>query len=155
MGRRRANGEGTIYRRKDGRWCAQVLSQGKRVTFYAKKQRECRDWIKSTLATIDRGGSYESMRMTVEEYLERWLITTKTSIRVKTYRQHAQVVNQHIIPALGLIKLRDLRPEQIQSLYSTKIDEGASPSKVRVIHSMFHCALNRAVKWGVLTFLKG
>jgi integrase len=150
MARRRANGEGTIYRRKDGRWCAQVSLQGKRVTFYAKTQRECRDWIKSTLATIDRGGSYESMRITVEEYLERWLTAAKTSIRIKTYRQYTQVVHQHIIPALGSIKLRDLRPEQIQSFYSVKIDEGASPSTVRVIHSVFHCALNKAVKWGLL-----
>jgi integrase len=150
MARRRANGEGTIYRRKGGRWCAQVSLQGKRVTFYAKTQRECRDWIKSTVATIDRGGSYESMRMTVEKYLGRWLMAAKTSIRVKTYRQYAQVVHQHIVPALGSIKLRDLRPEQIQSLYAGKLDEGASPSTVRVIHSVFHCALNRAVKWGLL-----
>jgi integrase len=113
MARRRANGEGTIYRRKDGRWCAQMSLQGKRVTFYAKTQRECRDWIKSTVSAIDRGGSYESMRMTVEEYLERWLIAAKTSIRVKTYRQYSQVVQQHIVPALGSVKLRDLRPEQI------------------------------------------
>ena len=150
MARRRANGEGTIYRRKDGRWCAQVSLQGKRVTFYAKTQRECRDWIKSTVAAIDRGGSYESMRMTVEEYLGRWLIAAKTSIRVKTYRQYAQVVQQHIVPTLGPIKLRDLRPEQIQSFYSTKLDKGTSPSTVRVIHSVFHCALNRAVKWGLM-----
>ena len=150
MGRRRSNGEGTIYRRKDGRWCAQVSLQGKRVTFYAKTQKECRDWIKSTVATIDRGGSYESMRMTVGEYLERWLMATKTTIQVKIYRQYAQVVEQHIVPALGSIKLRDLRPDQIQSFYSTKIDEGASPSTVRVIHSVFHCALNKAVKWGLL-----
>ena len=122
----------------------------KRVTSYAKTQRECRDWIKSTMAAIDRGGSYESMRMTVEEYLNRWLRATKTSIRVKTYRQYAQVVKQHIVPALGSTKLRDLRPEQIQSFYSTKLDEGTSPSKVRVIHSVFHCALNRAVRWGLL-----
>ena len=73
-----------------------------------------------------------------------------TSIRVKTYRQYAQVVIQHIVPALGLIKLRDLRPEQIQSFYSTKIDKGASPSTVRVIPSVFLCALNKAVKWGLL-----
>jgi integrase len=147
MARRRANGEGTIYRRKDGRWCAQVSLQGKRVTFYAKTQRECRDWIKSTLSAIDRGGSYESMRMTVEEYLGQWLVAIKTSIRVKTYRQYSQIVQQHIVPALGSKKLRDLRPEQIQSFYSTKLDEGASPSTVRVIHSVFHCALNKAVKW--------
>jgi len=46
---RRGNNEGCIYYRKDGRWCAQVSLDGRRVTKYGKTQKECRDWIGETI----------------------------------------------------------------------------------------------------------
>jgi hypothetical protein len=55
MARRRANHEGTLYRRKDGHWCAQVSLEGHRLTKYGKTQRECHDWIKEMLGKIDTG----------------------------------------------------------------------------------------------------
>ena len=45
MSKRRSRGEGSIYRRTDGLWCAQItLPNGKRKTKYAKTQKETRDW---------------------------------------------------------------------------------------------------------------
>ena len=41
MANKRANGEGSIYRRSDRLWCGQfVLPTGKRRTVYAKTRRE-------------------------------------------------------------------------------------------------------------------
>jgi len=40
MAKKRGNNEGTVYKRKDGRWCAQVSLSGKRITKYAKIQSE-------------------------------------------------------------------------------------------------------------------
>jgi integrase len=40
---KRANGEGTIYKRADGRWCASVsLELGRRKSFYGKTRQEVR-----------------------------------------------------------------------------------------------------------------
>jgi integrase len=46
-----------------------------------------------------------------------------------------------------LIKLKDLNPDHIQALYAIKLENGATPSRVRYIHAVLHCALNQAVKW--------
>jgi hypothetical protein len=35
VAKRRSNQEGTLYQRKDGRWCAQVSLNGRRPTHYA------------------------------------------------------------------------------------------------------------------------
>jgi hypothetical protein len=43
MAKKRGNNEGTVYKRSDGRWCAQVSLSGRRITKYAKTQRECHD----------------------------------------------------------------------------------------------------------------
>ena len=92
----------------------------------------------------------QSARMPLELYLGRWLETAKASVRPKTHYQYAQVVKQHIVPTLGRIKLQDLRPDHIQTLYTQKLATGASVRTVRLTHAVLHRALGRALKWGLL-----
>jgi len=151
MAKRRGNKEGTIYQRKDGRWCAQVSLDGRRLTKYAKTQRECREWLRDIQAQIEEGLTIDGARMPLGDYLEEWLETTRPSLRPKTWKQYAQIARQHIIPDLGNIRLRDLRPDHIQSLYAAKQKAGTSASTVRLIHAVLHRALAQALKWGLVT----
>ena len=67
MARKRAHNEGCIYFRKErNEWCAQIRLNGKRLTRYWKTQRECRDWVRSTLTQIDGGLTIDGLRMTLE-----------------------------------------------------------------------------------------
>ena len=59
MAKRRGNNEGSLYQRRDGLWCAQVSLNGRRLTKYGKRQKECHDWIKQTLGKIDGGLTFE------------------------------------------------------------------------------------------------
>ena len=150
MPRKRGQNEGSIFQRKDGLWVAQVTVQGKHVGKYCKTQREARDWLKETLSQIDSGMSLAAARTTLEEYLEEWLTTYKTSVRPKTIQQYSQIVHQHIIPSLGGIKLKDLRPDQIQVLYNAKLNAGVSTRTVIYIHAVLHRSLELALKWGLI-----
>jgi integrase len=58
---------------------------------------------------------------------------------------------RHIIPILGKYKLVNLRPEQIQFLYNTKLKSGTGVRTIEVIHTVIHRSLNHAVKLGVLS----
>jgi integrase len=151
VAKRRGNKEGTIYQRKDGRWCAQVSLDGRRLTHYAKTQRECREWLRDIQAQIDEGLTIQGARVTLGDYLEQWLEAAKPSLHPNTWKQYSQIVRQHIIPLLGSIKLKDLRPDQIQSLYAEKLEAGTGKSTVRLIHAVLHRALNQALKWGLIT----
>ena len=42
MAKKRGQGEGSIYRRKDGLWTAQVTVEGKHISKYFKTQQEAR-----------------------------------------------------------------------------------------------------------------
>jgi integrase len=150
VAKRRGNKEGTIYQR-NGRWCAQVSLNGRRLTHYAKTQRECREWIRDTLDQIDEGLTIDGARVTLEDFLQQWLETIKSSVRINTWNQYSQIVHQHIIPELGRIKLKDLRPDHIQSLYTAKEAAGTGMPTLRLIHAVFHRALNQALKWGLVT----
>ena len=149
MAKRRANKEGTIYKRKDGRWCAQITLNGKRPTKYFDTQRECQEWIRETLNQVDRGVAVTT-RQTLGEFLAAWLEAVKSSIRPKSYETYAWNIHHHISPSLGHIKLRELRPDHIQRFYTRKLDNGVGTPTVRMSHGVLRRALGHAVKWGLL-----
>ncbi len=150
MARRRGNNEGSLYHRKDGLWCAQVSLTGRRLTKYGKTQKECRDWIKETLAKIDNGLTYEGTQITLERFFEIWLNGKELSRRPGTVLQYRKTAEAHILPILGKMRLQDIHPAHLKQLYMLKKDEGRGARTVQVIHSILHCALKQAVREGIL-----
>ena len=59
-------------------------------------------------------------------------------------------MRQHIVPALGRLKLKNLSPAHVQGFYRSKLDAGLKPSTVRYIHAVLHRALKQAVRWGLV-----
>ena len=51
---RRTNGEGTIYKRTDGRWCARYTFNNKRRDITGKTQAEVKRKLKATLAELEK-----------------------------------------------------------------------------------------------------
>jgi len=151
MAKKRGQNEGTIYKRKNGNWAAQVSIQGRRLTKYTKTQSEARTCLRTTLNQVDNGITFLGAQMQLGKYLEQWLVTVKTSVRPKTYEQYRQIVTGYIVPILGHIKLKDVRPDHVQSLYNTKLKSGTSNRTVRMIHAVIHRALNQAFKMGIIT----
>lgn len=84
------------------------------------------------------------------EFLEQWLGTIRESVRPKTLHQYTQIVRGHIAPLLGEIKLKELRPDQIQNLYNLKMDKGISARTVLLIHAVLHRSLNHALRLGIV-----
>jgi integrase len=150
MSRKRGQGEGSIYKRKDGLWTAQVTVEGKHISKYFKTQQDARLWLLTTNSQIRDGLNLSGANISCDKYLNNWLITIKSTIRPKTHEQYTQIVQQHILPFLGEIKLKDLRPDNIQSLYNKKLKDGTSERTVILIHSVLHRALNLAVKGELL-----
>ena len=69
----------------------------------------------------------------------------------KNRRQYNSIVALHILPELGAVKLRDLRPDMIQKFYNAKLASGSSPRTVKMIHAVLHKSLNQALKLGMIT----
>jgi integrase len=59
-------------------------------------------------------------------------------------------VRRHIKPTLGHVRLAKLTPAQVQSLITSKLDEGLSPRTVQYIHATLRAALSTAVRWGLV-----
>lgn len=157
MASRRGNGEGTIYERPDGTWAAQ-LSLGydengkrKRRMVYGKTKKEVQDKLTKLQSAKLDGTLTEPTRVTVAEYLDRWLDdSVKLTTRGNTYGDYKSVVNCHVKPQIGGIGITKLTPIHVQGFYSELARKGMSARRRQIVHAVLHRALKQAVKWGLV-----
>ena len=155
MAKKRGNGEGSIYRRTDGRWVGQYLvhtAKGPKYRYlYGRTRAVVAEKLTKAMADRDSGLIFDAGKMTVGEYLDRWLSdSVKGTVRVSTYERHEEIVRLHIKPSLGRVGLKKLTPAHVRGLYSEKLDSGLAPATVRRIHSTLHKALSQAVSDGIV-----
>ena len=146
MAKKRGNNEGSIYKRANGTWSVQATLQGRRLSHTFKTQWECQEWLKKTRSQIDNGMTLASTKISLGEYLTSWLTSTKTSKAPNTWQHYKRLIRNYIIPNLGEIKVRDLRPENIQAFYNRLFDRQVGVYTIRKIHGTLHSALQQAVK---------
>jgi integrase len=147
--KQRGHGEGSVYRRKDGRWAASMtLEDHSRKYFYGETRKEVYEKLQKALHEQKQGTLLIGPQQTMKDYLEYWLEEVhKSKLRIGTYRTYRSVLNCHLLPGLGHIRLQKLISQHVQSLYSKKhTEEGLSPGRIRVIHIVLHKALNHAVR---------
>src|SRR5215218_2049318 len=149
---RRGNGEGTITRRKDGGWEARyyvhTMDGAKRKVLYGKTRAEARDKLAKALSDRIDGIVYDDENMTLGEYLDVWLEgSVYGSVRQSTYDRDTNLVNNHIKPVLGRLKLKKLNSTHVQSFYRDRLDEGLSASTVHKMHDILRRGLAQATQW--------
>jgi len=150
---KRANSEGSIYRRKsDGKWVASItLDDGKRKVFYGKTQKEVKDKLAKARSEQEQGTLITAPEQTVAQFLNDWLENTqKESVRARTYERYEEIIRLHIVPVLGRHHLQKLTAQHLQAFYTRKRKEGLSPTTITVFHSVLHKALDCAVKWSLV-----
>lgn len=124
----------------------------KRITAATKPEAERQAAL--LLASIANGGFAEAdaERLTVEQYLTRWLDTNAQTVRATTQRRYADLMRLHVIPYIGQLRLAKLAPLDVQRLYADRLTAGGlSSTTVIQLHNILHKALKQAVKWGLLT----
>ncbi len=90
---RRGNGEGSIIRRSDGRWCAALsLEGGRRKFIYGRTRHEVATRMAAALADREQGLLVTGRRQTLGQFLVRWLQdSVKPTVRPKTYTSYSQL----------------------------------------------------------------
>jgi integrase len=114
-------------------------------------KKDAERYLHAALRERDLGTLVEGTRLTVSEYLDQWLASaTQGRVRERTHRDYAAVLARYVRPALGARRLVQLRPLEIQGLYTHLQERGLSPRTVRYLHAVLSAALRQAVKWRLL-----
>ena len=172
MPKRRANGEGNIRKRKDGRWEGRYTvghdpETGKAIikNVLGKTQAEVKEKLKKAIEEnvgIDYG---RAKTYTVGSWLEVWMENyAKIKLRPSTYLTYHGYIENHIKPQLGKIPLNDLSTLHLQQFYKKLLAEGRvdrieakkkpkglAPKTVRNIHQMIGSAYNLAMEQKLVT----
>ena len=167
MPKRRANGEGNIRKRKDGRWEGRYTvghdpETGKAIikNVLGKTQAEVKEKLKKAIEEnvgIDYG---RAKTYTVGSWLEVWMENyAKVKLRPSTFKTSQGFLKNHIKPQIGSIPLADLTSLDLQRFYKHLLDggrvdrieakkkpKGLAPKTVRNIHQMIGSAYNLAME---------
>jgi integrase len=154
MANRRGSGEGSIYQRKDGRWCAQVSLGFKpggtphRKLLYGKTRSDVSESMKRVLREQQMGLTITSERQTLTMFLNDWLENTvKPKNKQLTYRSYEWIVRTHLIPGLGRTPLVKLTPQKLQAFLNERHASGLSAASVKHINATLRAALSQAQRW--------
>jgi len=150
---RRASGEGSIYRRRNGTWSAiATLPDGRRKHIYGKTRDQVRGKLAEILHALQNGSFTDARGKTLGDFLDQWLAdVVKPRVRAWTFTGYEVHVRRHIKPVLGRVPLEKLSPQHVQHLLNRKLEEGLKPKSVRYLRGTLRTALNEAVRWGLVS----
>ncbi|NNJ12003.1 site-specific integrase [Chloroflexales bacterium ZM16-3] len=153
--KRRGRGEGSIFKREDGTWCASMTlgvrdGQRRRTYVYGKTRKEVVEKLQALQRDQAAGATFT--KLTVKAFLDQWLEqTVKRMNRVRTYDKYAADSANHIIPAIGHHQLAKLTPDHVQAMLNQLEDAKLSHRSIRNVRAVLRAALNRALRFGYVT----
>lgn len=124
----RGHGEGTVYYRESrDDYIAQVTINGKRRTVSGKTQGEVIAKKNALEATVAKGEFVEKAKVTVAEWMPRWLNTyCKPPLTADTtFANYESLIRIHITAGdFGKKPLQKLLPSDIQRFLNDKMEKG-------------------------------
>lgn len=152
MTKRRAKGDGTLFKRSDGIWVGRVelpSEDGKRR--HRQVARKCRNAaiaeLKKLRTEVDAGRIAVTGKTTVTAWLERWIDEIRgPKLRPGTKDDYARTIRLHIVPAIGNRRLDRLTAQDVRNMQTAV----KSSRTAQLAHVILRSALEDAVKEGML-----
>ena len=167
MAKKRANGEGSIRKRKDGRWEGRYTAghdpaTGKTIykNVLGKTQTEVKEKLKRAIEDSAKLDMSKVGQYTVGQWMDVWFENyAKIKVRPSSHQTYRGYIENHIKPNIGSIPLNKLTSLELQKLYkkllgngrverieSKKQPKGLSAKTVRNINQIIASALNLAIE---------
>ncbi|WP_315737953.1 tyrosine-type recombinase/integrase [Bradyrhizobium sp. SZCCHNR1093] len=155
----RSYGNGSIEER-DGKFRLRYRLNGKTMSKtlgdHIKTKREAREELRKLLKAKDDGMAVEPTKLTVAKWIEQWIASgapgpkNRTKVGQRTLERYEQLLNEHVIPALGTTAMQALQSTAIDKLYASleaKVAAGRmAPRTTRHVHVVFNSCLGTAVR---------
>lgn len=145
--KRRSKGDGGVFQRADGRWAAEmdlgwIDGKRRRRRVYGTTEREVRTKLSDLRRAADRGQNLAAKPQSLADWLAHWLTEVKAhdGTRPSTLRRYREVVDHHLVPVLGKVRLDKLTPGDVERLLAAR-RETVAPATLLKIHAVLRVAL--------------
>jgi len=147
-----------VYKRKDGRWEAYVIytdpdtGEEKKKSFYgtAKYGADAKRNRNQFIEKIEAGDYSDIRKVTVEGWLVKFMKVYCAHLEQTTREGYQNYIERHIVPALGKLKLNELKPFHIQRFYNQEREKRYSEKTILQEHRILHRAFKKAVGDGLI-----
>ena len=167
MPKKRANGEGSIRKRKDGRWEGRYVVghdpvTGKMISrnVLGKTQAQVKEKLRTAIENSKRLNYTRTGKYTVGQWMDEWFEAyAKVKVRPSSHQTYKGYIENHIKPNIGDIPIEKLTSLQLQKFYrllltegriprieSEKQPKGLSAKTVRNINQVISSAMDMAVR---------
>ena len=132
MAKRRANGEGSIRKRSDGRWEGRYTvgrnsETGKAIykNVLGKTQAEVKDKLKKAIDETAGLDVIKAEKYTLGQWMDIWFENyAKVKVRPSSHQTYRGYIDNHIKPHIGKIPLSKLSSLELQKLYKKLLGNG-------------------------------
>ena len=146
---RRANGEGSIVQRKDGRWCGVVTlgykPDGKinRKSVYGHSQAEVLEKMSVLKHRLVTGPQVSSTTALVGETMKNWLrIFKKPMVSSRAFESNIRTFKNHILPAIGNMKINEVNTNIVQAILTKSLQDhkgrSNTPKRIKFLLNQFY-----------------
>jgi integrase len=151
-------------RGKKGKWYAviDVFDAGRRKRRWHKLENckgkgEAEKACERLIAQQTDGTYVDPSRMTVADFLERWIEHMEGQVSPRSHERYAELCRKNLVPLLGGLALTKLQPAHISAAYAKARTSGRrdgsgglSPRTVTHLHRVLREALQQALRWQLL-----
>jgi integrase len=125
----------------------------KRRIVYGETKKEAQEKLRKLQAEADAGTLADAGKLTVGEYLARWLETTaRARVRPATFVRYRELVELHTTPHIGRVPLGKLTFSHVEDLYATLERNEVGLWTRRAVGMLLTNALRAAVKRKLIPF---
>jgi len=125
-----------------------------------KQEKAVMDFAHEFEAKVKSGLVMTGGKITLQEFSERWMAEyAKVNLQPGTVTKYRQELNDKILPALGHLKLSELRPHRVNSFFASLTQDGArkdgkpggySKGSIRKTRNVLSSILRTATEWEIM-----
>lgn len=113
-------------------------------------QRQARKAADEILRPLNLGKLRPGSTMTLKEFVDRYFIPNAfPSLKLSTQKRYRQILNLHLLPAFGPLRLNQLGTIEIQTFVLNKMAGGLSWESVDHFRNLLSKIFANARKWGL------
>ncbi len=150
--------KGSIYKDSSGRWKGvvdlpwkkpdgsrnQKVVRGKGVPGSQDQKKDTQRLLNELIYEIENNLYVQETNATLEQFLKEWFVTYTAELQETTRQLYRMYIDVHVVPPLGQLKLKGIKPMQLQNFYTEKLKK-LSPNTVRKLHTFLNRVFDDAV----------
>ena len=153
---RRSNGEGSVFKHQNGRWCGQISvgvdedGKRKRKTVFADTRAEVVEQLKELHGAINAKKLKPSKNIMLGQFIDKWLVDFKRpAVSPRTYEWYLNMAKRVFEEIKGTY-LHKINSYQIQSMLNTLKNEGLSVRSIKAVYDLLNQVFKAAIEFNMV-----